>query len=318
MVIAAGVAGALAFRDHDSGREEGPSQRPTQAVPAVPSGTVLSSAEQPPAVDEPVVMAGRAGGVRVTALGEVQAVGTGADRRVAAGGDRLVSFTLADGPCQAVDGCRGWARLGLEVVVDDARLPLPEGGPTFVVAVPVGGSADLSFAADGYDQRVSLADGSSTGRNIEVLTRSVRTFDLDASATVEPVGDPPIEPHVRTVHVGEARLFFFRGRKGLEDPGQAYLGIDVSYTRSDVTGRFAFYLSEVHLEGRDGTRFPKVDLDRSTEAPELAFVVPADFTRGTLVISGTRQASGSRDDGSRATFTLTLPRTAVPVVLPDE
>lgn len=69
----------------------------------------------------------------------------------------------------------------------------------------------------------------------------------------------------------------------------------------------------VGVENRVGD--PKIDLDRSTEVPELAFVVPADFTRGTLVVSGTRQASGTRDDGSTATFRLTLPRTPVPFTL---
>lgn len=313
-VVAAGLAGAVALRDRDPGREEEPSPGSAESMPTVPSGAVLSSPAAPPAMDRAVVMAGRTGGVRVTALGEVEATGAGADRRVAADGQHLVAFTLADGPCQART-CRRWAALGLSVVVGGADLPLPPGGPTFVVSAPVTEVPELRFAADDFDQRVSLLDGTPTGRNIEVLTRAVRTVDLRRTATVEPVGVPPIEPHLRTIRVGKARLFFFRGARGLKDPGKAYLGLDVSYTRSDVAGRFAFYFTEVHLEDGQGRRYPKIDLDRSTEVPELAFVVPADFTRGTLVVSGTRQASGTRDDGSTATFRLTLPRTPVPFTL---
>lgn len=317
LAVAGGVVVAVLLRDGDAGRQGDPTRDPTVATQTVPSGTVLSSSVRPPAVAKAVVMAGRTGGVRVTALGEVDAVGTGPERQVAAEGERLFAFTLADGPCQA-STCRDWASLGLDVVVDGDELPLPDGGPTFVVPVPTADEAELRFDADGYDQRVSLLDGSPTGRNIEVLSRAVRTFDVDGSATVKPVGVPPIEPHVRTIHLGAARLFFFRGSKGLVDPGEAYLALDVSYSRSDVSGRFAFYFSEVHLEGAGGKRYPKLDLDRSTEVPELAFTVPADFTHGTLVVSGTRQASGTRNDGSTATFRLTLPRTPVPFTLADQ
>lgn len=279
----------------------------------VPAGTVVSIGAPDGAGVTAATIGGRTGGVRISGLAGPDRVDRDPRVLLPAPGSRLRTFTLADGPCQE-EPCAPWSAAGLEVVVAGEPVPVPGGGPSYVVAVPDGATVELRLDADGYDQRVSLSDGTATGRNIAVLARLQRHADLDTDLVLRPTADAPLGADaVRSVHVGEARLFFFNGPHGLSRPRRAYLAVDVTYTTPDDPTPRGFELTELHLEAADGRSYPVRDLSPDTPAPDPAFVVPASFRSGTLVIAGTRRVSTRTSTGGTGTVLLTLPRTTIAV-----
>lgn len=319
-VVGAGTFAVLSSGDDSTGTP-GADNSPTPDVPTVAAGTVIATdAVTPPALDEPAVLAGRVGGVTLTAAGEVESIGTGDHVEVAGPGDRLVAFTVAKGRCQ-IRKCRSWQKSGLKVLVGSEPVDLPAGGPTFVVAAPDDVSVQLQYDADQFDQRLNLADGTPTGDNIQVLARAERSVEVGGRKTVVPrSSDARVvfgSDDVRTVSVGQAKLFFFVGAKGLSRPDRAYLQVDVSYTTPDDPTASYFHLDQLSLEDAEGRPYPRRDLDPSTSFPETVFVVPGDFTSGTLVIGGTRDDVATGTQGSRIPYRLTLPRTPFQVEFPD-
>ncbi|GAA3543855.1 hypothetical protein [Nocardioides daeguensis] len=277
-------------------------------VVATSPSTATGTARAPVAT-----IAGRTGGVRVSGLRLEDRVPGKDGPLVAAPRSRLRTFTLADGPCQE-EPCRSWSALPLQVVVDGRSVALPAGGPSYAVAVPIGASAELRLDLDGYDQRVSLRDGAATGRNIAVLTRPDTRTTIGADLVLRPTADAPLGPDaVRAVHVGEARLFFFDGSRGLRDPARAYLAVDVTYTTPDDGRARRFELADLHLEAADGTAYPRRDLTPDTPSDDTVFIVPATFESGTLVIEGTRRVTTRTSRGGTGSVLLTLPRTTVRV-----
>ena len=131
---------------------------------------------------------------------------------------------------------------------------------------------------------------------------------------LRPTADAPLGPEaVRAVHVADARLFFFNGPTGLANPRRAYLTVGLSYTTPDDPSPRGFELADLHLEAADGTAYPRRDLSPDTPTPDPAFVVPASFRSGTLVIAGTRRVTTRTSDGGTGSVLLTLPRTTIPV-----
>ncbi|MBM7520501.1 hypothetical protein [Nocardioides nitrophenolicus] len=292
----------------------GPAGRAAPAGPRlVPPGTIVATGAAAGSGVTAATLAGRTAGVRVGGLGTLEQAEDGSGAFRAAPGAVLRAFTLADGPCQE-QPCVPWSAAGLAVVVDATSVPLPPGGPSYVVAAGEDAVVELRLDADGYDQRVSLVDGTATGRNIAVLARPRLRADVDADVVLRPTADAPLgRDAVRSVHVGAARLFFFNGPHGLRDPGRAYLAVEVTYTTPDDPRPRAFELAELHLEAADGTAYPRRDLSPDTPVPDPAFVVPASFTSGTLVIEGTRRVTTRTSTGGTGSVLLTLPRTTVAV-----
>lgn len=302
--------GREADRTGRTGSVDGPDGA---GVFVVPAGTVVGLGAAEDAEVTAASIGGRTAGVRVSGLAGPERVDRDPRVLLPAPGSGLRTFTLADGPCQE-EPCAPWSAAGLEVVVAGDTVPLPAGGPSYVVAVPDGGPVELRLDADGFDQRVSLRDGTATGRNIAVLVRQERHADIDADLVLRPTADAPLGADaVRSVHVGAARLFFFNGPRGLSRPRRAYLAIDVTYTTPDDPTPRGFELSELHLEAADGKPYPVRDLSPDTPDPDPAFVVPASFRSGTLVIAGTRRVTTRTSTGGTGSVLLTLPRTTVAV-----
>ena len=307
-VVAVLVSRGNGVDRHDPAGRAGPAD-----VRFVPAGMVVGTGRPGAAGITAATLAGRTAGVQVADLGAPEQVDDGARVLLAAPGSRLRTFTLADGPCQERP-CLPWSAAGLEVVVAGTPVPVPAGGPTYVVAVPDGASVELRMDADGYDQRVSLVDGTATARNIAVLVRPRLTVEIDADLVLRPTADAPLGPDaVRRVHVGDARLFFFNGPRGLRNPRRAYLVVGVSYTTPDDPNPRGFELADLHLEAADGTAYPRRDLSPDTPTPDPAFVVPASFRSGTLVIASTRRVATRTSDGGTGSVLLTLPRTTIAV-----
>ena len=241
VLAGAGVAVALNGDGGQTGTAPEPTSSPTPTgspaptLPTLATGRLVASqAARPPAAPARVAMAGRLGGVRVKAFGEIGSVGTGADKRVAKDDAHLVGFTLADGPC-ASGSCRGWKSLPLRVAIDGRQRALPEGGPTFVVAAAQDADVELVYRDSGFDQRVSLLTGEATGENIEILLRSDRAtqaiqtkmMDVTASGTTAFINNLD-----RSTTVSGAQLYFFEtGNQHPQRPDRAYLHVDLTYAR---------------------------------------------------------------------------------------
>jgi hypothetical protein len=197
-------------------------------------------------------MAAKSGGVKIAALGPVTAIGTGSAAQVAPAGGQLVGFTLAGFKCEVAPCTTDVSKLGLKIAEGANQVPLPAGGPTYVLAVPAGQSADLVYAADGFQQRLSLLDGHPDGRNITVLARPVRTGTVTTTRfhvaesfafnDVQPAGlTAGNEAYQcrssggRDVTIGSAKLSYFAGgyasRRPLSDPSKAYVYIAASYAQ---------------------------------------------------------------------------------------
>ncbi|GAA4097672.1 hypothetical protein ACFFOS_00785 [Nocardioides kongjuensis] len=313
VVAALTVVAVLVSRGGGTDRSDPAGRAGPADVRFVPAGMVVGTGSPTADGVTAATLAGRTAGVEVGDLGAPEQVDDGSRILLAAPGSRLRTFTLADGPCQERP-CAPWSAAGLEVVVAGTSVPVPAGGPTYVVAVPDGATVELRMDADGYDQRVSLVDGTATGRNIAVLVRSQLKVAIDADLVLRPTADAPLGPEaVRAVHVADARLFFFNGPTGLANPRRAYLTVGLSYTTPDDPSPRGFELADLHLEAADGTAYPRRDLSPDTPTPDPAFVVPASFRSGTLVIAGTRRVTTRTSDGGTGSVLLTLPRTTIPV-----
>jgi hypothetical protein len=262
-------------------------------------------------------MGGRVAGVSVTALGEVDQIGTGDAARVAEDGAHLVGFTLSKGPCDATK-CGDWKSLALRVSIDGKARALPKGGPTFVVAADQDAQVELVFSEAGFDQRVSLLTGDPTGENIEVLLRTNRQARGSDPKLMDVTisGTDLIVSRDRLVRFAGAKLYFFEKDvpgQHPQRPDRAYLRPDLTYTQPGSTfctpsAPCAFVEGDVKFVAK-GTSYACDDIFPSDPLTStLVCVVPANVKTGTLVIEGASQLSS----GGIA-YTANLERTTFPV-----
>ncbi len=263
-----------------------------------------------------VVMGGRVAGVRVTAFGEVDQVGTGDDVRIAEEGARLVAFTLAKGPCQ--EQCRSWKSLELSVAVDDnSPTALPPGGPTFVVAAPEDADVELVYKLAGFDQRLSLLTGEATGQNIQVLARQDRNAPGVAPKPMQVTvtqAQVLVDEGDRLVKMGGAHLYFFEGKtRHPTKANEAYLRFDLSFTRptdpDECLHPKCTFVDDVVTFVAGGVTYEVRNVGTDDDHTRLVCLVPANVKRGTLVIEGPYTASTTDD----FTYVVNLERTTFPV-----
>lgn len=321
VLVGAGVAAAKKWTGDEPERRRSTagsgetSTTPSPEVPPTPAkgGTVVAAVGlSVPATDAGAAMAAAKGGVRITRLGEVEAVGSGDDVRSAPEGGRLVAFKLADWPCDR-ESCRPWSRLGLRVVVggDERRLPVADGGDTFVVAVPADVSdVELVMKADKLTQSLSLMTGDPGPDNVAVLARSGRVDRIgDRFSLVERTdaeidyGGVVTDTVPRDVKVTRAELTFFTVHGRPSSPRRAFLKLRAEYTIpfGPSRGPFAFDLAEVGFVARDGTRYTARDID-SGPGVNAVFEVPADLRGGTFRLGG--GSYPTTGDGETVTRTL--------------
>ncbi|WP_157537558.1 hypothetical protein [Nocardioides sp. Root190] len=313
--VALTAAGVVLWREVPDEREPSGGAVPGESsvltsgeIRAIPAASVPEAAE-------PAVMASRDGGVQVTGFGSVEKVVADEVALISAADEELVAFTLADGPCQAQPACLPWEQLALEVVVGDATVLLPAGGPSFVIAAGTDDAVQLRLTMNGYDQRIALRDGRPGDENIEVLTRAVRTVDVGESRVVPVTSNLLLEPGAArwTVSVGRAELSFFIGAKGLADPGKAYLDIEVSYLAgNDDSGEPSYVgFDNIVLRGPGNQEYERRDI-QPDRISDTVFVVPADLTRATLVLRGERRLPTAENE----VVVLTIPSTPIPIRFP--
>lgn len=305
VLAGSGVAVAMSGGGDDDEANDPSSQQtssstasPTSTGTPLEAGTVVSAPDaRPERASERFAMAGPDGGVRISALGPVDSVGTGDATRVAPDGTSLLAFTLADW-CPTTD-CQPWRRIGPRVAVGSQIRELPPGGETFAIAVPAGEDAELVLRAGGHDQRLSLLDGSPGQENITVLSRVLADGKVgkpvDTVASTAPYsfdyGFGQLTSVTRHVVVDSARLGFFDGALTPSNPHRALLYVEAYYDFSAYNddSRYQFARDEVHLRSGDGPPVSPVADPYANEAKTAVvyvFEVPGDFTNGTFVVGG--------------------------------
>lgn len=329
VLSAGGVAAAMNW----SGEEPEP-DRPTtgsgatdttetsdEPPPQAKAGTVLAAATTTvPTAEDGLAMGAAAGGVRITRLGEVETVGSGADERSAPPGGRLLAFKLSNGPCER-ETCRPWSQLGLKVDVGDEvrRLPAASGSDTFVVAVPADVTdVELVLKADRLTQSLSLVTGEPGPGNVAVLARTGRVDRIGDRFTLTErtsedldYGSIVTDTVPRDVRVSRAELSFFTEHGRPSSPAMAFLRLRAEYTipYGSSTGPFAFDLQEVRFVARDGTPYKARDIDKGPGL-NAVFEVPADLRGGTFLLGGDTYSAIA---GNGATITRTLDERKVKV-----
>lgn len=290
---------------------------------AMKVGTVARASETDPAKPESrAVIASYRAGLELVGLDEVDQVLTGDDRYRAPDGGTLIAFTLGDGPCEKKP-CEGWRSLAPQVLLDGEATELPDKGDTFVVAVPPGFSRpSLVVEADGYEQSISLEDGTEGEDNIALLRtpEDERTMTTDkrfriaarTSIGLQGGAGPDSDLFYRDVAVtGASRKFFLGDDLTPSGPHRAFLLVSASYAYPDrPTTRYVFDPAEITFVGPQGARYPARDLDPAPDVALLAFDVPADLRKGTFVLGGTKDQISTTGVG----YTMTLGTAEVPIV----
>lgn len=312
VIAAGGIAAAVAL--DDAGPAEGsagrgasstsadeppssPASPPSPAAPAEPGAVIAAAGARVPATEGDLAMAGRQGGVRVSRLGEVDSVGTGAAALSAPEGGMLIGFRLSDWACGGEE-CRPWGELGLEVDVDGTRSALPgrRSNDTFVVAVPAEASTvELVLRSDGLTQTLSLLERTPGRDNIAVLARRGRVdevgdrFTMTESTSIAFDYDGVARSSVpRDVTVNRAELVWFTSGTHPSSTRRAFLKVRMHYTIpiGSYSGReAAFEAEEMRFVARDGKRYAARDLDDGPGV-NAVFEVPADLEGGRLVLGG--------------------------------
>ncbi|CUR54409.1 hypothetical protein NOCA2150151 [metagenome] len=309
LILAGGAAAVWANRDGEP--TAGPSTAPSETTPTdtstddpdestspapdpVKPNLATASSVTPPRAPGLTAMAARTGGVRVTALGEVEDI----EGERPPAGAYYVGFTLANFPGDLDSS--PWRKLPLRVAIGTKNFVVPSGGSTFVATVPEGETAvDLIYRAAGVTQQLSLITGEPGNDNIVVLARGDRNGKLERDElTVNETWAQPLDDgtagggttFARQLKFTAARLSYFGTDVRPSATDRAVLGIvGPPYTVQvgTTTRRGALYEDEVHF--RTGGRSLKPErIIGPDEAGVMhyLFEVPADLQSGTLDLGG--------------------------------
>lgn len=294
-----------------------------------PPKTPGLSAPKPPAADQDVLttaplgpvpapkslsdarMVGRTASVTLDAAGEVPRYGDSDTARSAPPGEKLYAFQVTYGR-----GDIRRAKVTAEFVVDNGTprpLPVPASGDWIIAAVPDGSSAQIVLDNAGYVQSLSVPDGKPGSDNIAVLVRTHRESAVDTT--------PRIPVHLANgsgsadvtwdADITTAELNFWIPGHMFRHPtsvGDAVLSVHANYHYSDTPGTtYGFDPELLRLRLPDGTLLKAENVAAKNKINDV-FVVPADFTQGTLEIGGHEQVGD---------VTVTISRTVqVPISIP--
>ncbi|SOD73998.1 uncharacterized protein DUF2510 [Jatrophihabitans sp. GAS493] len=257
----------------------------TQTLPDAPAKAVIGSLS---------------GGVRLTVLGKVSHFGTGANSFGAPDGQQLYAFQTAAASGQEGDEDLS-SKLGISIDGDRA-LPLPPTTYTdyYVVAAPVSAkSVDLVLNDAGAMQTVSLLDGSPARTNVALALRVNTEVTIGKSAGI------PIHyayagqsaSSTLTTTFTSASLFYWDTSENDETPpatNLAYLYVEMTYSSpDDAAGGYGWPPEYVTVTPAGGSpiRGKNMSSDPKHRIYDL-FVVPANFTTGTLTIAGAKTEDG--------------------------
>jgi uncharacterized protein DUF2510 len=248
----------------------------------------------PPKALSGAAMGAQSTTVTLTAAGAIPRYGEGDNARSAPAGKELVAFQLKYSGGDVSDSAADRATL---VVAGGSPRQLPDlaDGQWIVAAVPSAG-ASLSLVANGVSQTLSLPDGKPGANNIAVLTRTHHSAFLFRSFSVPVKASKGHASTGLTFHAQAtvAALDYWvpgHTNRHASSPHNGILSVALTYTRKGASGRFGFAPGLLRLRLPDGRVLGAHNVASAGHVDDV-FEVPANFTRGTLQITGSTKASG--------------------------
>jgi hypothetical protein len=251
------------------------------------------------APDGPSRLAGPAAAVTVTGLARPAQVGTGDDARRPAEGEQFLAVRYTIDPGEGLSTtppALSYQLGGADPVPVSPALVAPGSTVEAVLSVPTDvQAADLVVDDAGVQQRLSLLTGAPGEGNLQVLARTNRRVELDASQQLTGTLTGTLSGPGRisaefpfTVTVARGGLQWFAGVDGKRQPagpGRALLLLDVSMAIPGQTPS-AVPVGYLSLTLPDGTVLPAADLHDDPGLVLAAFDVPAGFTDGVIGFGG--------------------------------
>lgn len=271
------------------------------------------------APEGPSRLAGPAAAVTVTGLARPAQVGTGDEARRPAEGEQFVAvrYTIDSGEgLSTTPPALSYQVGGADPVPVAPAVVAPGSTVEAVLSIPTDvGAADLVVDDAGVLQRLSLFTGAPGEGNLQVLARTNRRVELDASQQLTGTLSGPGRISAEfpfTVTVARGGLQWFAGVDGKKQPagpGRALLLLDVSMAIPGQTPS-AVPAGALSLTLPDGTVLPAADLNADPRLVLPAFDVPAGFTDGVIGFGGiaTFPDAAVADFGAgRLDFPLSIP-----------
>ena len=319
-------------------------ERPDKAAPPAGSGGLTVPAPPPaaadflgsvslgnssvPAAPANAVIGSKNGGVRLATLGPIPRYGAGDDARSAPTGQKLIAFSVANAPTTSGKASTT-AAVVLHVVVGSSapRLVSAGGGAPIVLAVPTTATdASLQLTDAGITQSISLLTGQPAPTNILVGQRAnhAQTISRNLPLNWHWVGPSDTINRPSRLQVNDATLSYWglttsSTSKHPASTATAYLSVDMTYTYTGPpTGGFTspgglgpFGLDPAYLSLQlpSGAVIRGQDVSADPAFVYDVFEVPATFTTGTVILSGSTKNSNG------LTFSVT-PIVRIPVSIP--
>ena len=241
-------------------------------------------------------MEGASRKITLLAAGEIARYGTGDEARSAPAGQKLIAFQLQYGFGALSTDVSG-ANVTLAVDGTTHDIPQASGDQYVVAAVPSGSTAAVQLTDHGVTQTLALPDGSPGSNNLLVLARTHRTALIGKTFAVP----------IRLVRGSQTVNLTFHASASLASldywppantslhpsaPNKGFLTVRVNYTDSEDPGKtFGFDPGILTLKLPGGSVVHARNIAPKGKISDV-FEVPANFTSGTVSISGSEKVSG--------------------------
>ncbi len=273
---------------------------PPPAAPGVFSTTADVSGQTIPAAPTTAVIGSRTGGVDITNLGPITRYGRGDDARSAPTGQKLIAFKTTAGPDE--DGILRFPDGTITVSVAGQSHSVPRTTSTVVVAVPTSATAaDLVVTDAGVTQRLSLLTGTPAATNIAVDRRLHHVGNTGGpkgvTFTISAGADKVTRTAQASLQASDLRYWVRAGdNRHASSPTTALLFVDLEYSYTEAIkapftaaasyGPYGFAPELLKLRLPDGRVVAAGNYSTDKDKLYILFPVPASFTSGTVVISG--------------------------------
>jgi hypothetical protein len=251
------------------------------------------------------------GGVRLTKAGPIERFDTGDAARSAPPGQQLIAFSYTPVPGQVANISPGASQLGVSVNGGaPRRLPALKGTQVVVLAVPAKARVEFVLDADGVRQSLALPTGVPGTTNLAVLRRSSidATLAVNQPITIKFTRPGSVTNLAGTLTVTHALLGYWTddGKHHASNGGRALLWMDFRFQAPQQTNETGIDAPLLRLTPAGGQPIAAKDVD-PTNRVFAVFDVPANFTKGTVTVSGTESGNPTISVTTPITFQVSVP-----------
>ena len=245
-------------------------------------------------------MVGRDSGVEITAAGAISRYGSGDSARSAPAGQKLIAFQYdyIGGDLSSSNSTPAKLLLVDSSGADTTRaLPNPAGSSWIVLAVPTTSKAYVQLPESGLAQTLSLPDGKPGAKNLTVLVRDNRSAVVSKKFSVPARyanSSNSVSSTLKAI-VTIARLGYWAPTNSAvhaSSPSRALLALDLGYDDPKNPGDYGFPAGVLSLRLPDGTIIHSKNAAKDKNKIADVWDVPASFTKGTVIISGSATYDG--------------------------